>query len=145
MFGFKQNYLGIDLGTSYCRIYVNEKGIVLREPSMLCVQAEDMHQVLAMGEEAKVMLGRTPGSVVALRPMIDGVIADSDVAEVMLNYFIGRALQHRKSLIPPRAVIGVPSAITLVERSAVEDALRNTGLRQIYIVEIPVASVGGVR
>lgn len=143
MFSFSQVSLGIDLGTSNCRIFVGGKGLTLQEPSLVCVKADDMRQVLAMGEEAKKMLGRTPGNMVALKPMLDGVIADCDVAEVMLHYFVNRALRYKKSILPPRAVIGVPCEVTLVEKRAVEDALRNAGVRQIYIVEMPIVAAYG--
>ena len=114
------NDIGIDLGTANSLVYLKDKGIVLREPSVVAIQAGTKN-VLAVGNEAKAMLGRTPGNIVAIRPMKDGVIADFDVTEAMLRAFISKV--HHRKLVEPRVVVAVPSGITEVERRAVEDSV----------------------
>lgn len=138
------NDLAIDLGTANTLVFVKGKGIVLNEPSVVAVHqdARGMKKVLAVGNEAKVMLGRTPGNIVAIRPMRDGVIADFDVTEAMLKHFI-LSVHNRKSLVRPRIIIAVPSGITQVERRAVREAVESAGAREIYIIEEPMAAALG--
>jgi rod shape-determining protein MreB len=136
------NDIGIDLGTANTLVYVKGQGIVLMEPSVVAVQA-GTNNVLAVGEEAKKMLGRTPGSIVAIRPLKDGVIADFDITESMLRYFI-RKVHHRRSLVAPRVVIAVPSGITEVEKRAVKDSAEQAGARLVYLIEEPMAAAIGI-
>lgn len=133
--------MGIDLGTANTLVYVHGKGIVLREPSVVAIQ-NDTKTVLAVGEEAKRMIGRTPGNIVAIRPMKDGVIADFDVTQSMLKYFIRKAY-GRKSFIQPRVVVCVPSGVTEVEKRAVEEAAYQAGAREAYLIEEPMAAAIG--
>src|SRR3989339_913984 len=125
--GVFSNDIGIDLGTATTLVYVKGQGVVLCEPSVVAVD-RNTNQVLAVGDEAKRMLGRTPGNIVAIRPMKDGVIADFDVTEAMLRYFI-RKVHRRKPLVTPRVVIAVPSGITEVEKRAVKDSAERAGAR----------------
>jgi rod shape-determining protein MreB len=134
--------LAIDLGTANTLVYIANKGVVLREPSVVAVH-RDTKQVLAVGMEAKRMLGRTPGSIVAIRPMKDGVIANFEITEAMLKYFIMK-VHNRKRLVRPRIVIGVPSGITQVERRAVRDSAVSAGAREVYLIEEPMAAAIGV-
>jgi len=133
--------LGIDLGTANTLVHVRGKGIVIREPSVVAIRS-DTKQVLAVGEEAKRMIGRTPGNIVAIRPMKDGVIADFDVTQEMLKYFIRKAI---KNWVPihPRVVVCVPSGVTEVEKRAVDEATRQAGAREAYLVEEPMAAAIG--
>lgn len=133
--------MGIDLGTANTLVYVSGKGIVLQEPSVVAIDVNEK-VALAVGEEAKKMLGRTPGNVIALRPLRDGVIADFDIAELMLKSFIQRVNEGR-SLILPRIVIGIPSGVTGVERRAVMDAAHQAGARKVYLIDEPVAAAIG--
>lgn len=133
--------MGIDLGTANTLVYVSGKGIVLQEPSVVAIDQEDKVP-LAVGEDAKKMLGRTPGNVVALRPLRDGVIADFDTAELMLKHFIRRVHEGR-TLVSPRIVIGIPSGVTGVERRAVMEAASQAGARQVYLIDEPVAAAIG--
>ncbi len=133
--------MGIDLGTANTLVYVSGKGIVLQEPSVVAMD-QDEKVPLAVGEEAKRMLGRTPGNVVALRPLRDGVIADFDTAELMLKHFIARVNEGR-TLVAPRIVIGIPSGVTGVERRAVMDAASQAGARDVYLIDEPVAAAIG--
>lgn len=133
--------MGIDLGTANTLVYVRGKGIVLRESSVVAV-AKDRKRALAVGEQAKQMIGRTPGSIIAVRPLLDGVIADFDVAEIMLKYFISK-VHDRKSFMKPRMVIGVPSGITGVERRAVIEAALTAGAREAHLIEEPMAAAIG--
>jgi len=142
LLGLFSNDIGIDLGTANTLVYVKGQGIVLMEPSVVAVQA-GTNNVLAVGEEAKKMLGRTPGSIVAIRPLKDGVIADFDVTESMLRYFI-RKVHNRRTLIAPRVVVAVPSGITEVEKRAVKDSAEQAGARQVYLIEEPMAAAIGV-
>lgn len=142
LIGLFSNDIGIDLGTANTLVYVKGQGIVLMEPSVVAVQA-GTNNVLAVGEEAKKMLGRTPGSIVAIRPLKDGVIADFDVTESMLRYFI-RKVHNRRTLVAPRVVIAVPSGITEVEKRAVKDSAEQAGARQVYLIEEPMAAAIGV-
>jgi rod shape-determining protein MreB len=139
--GMFSNDLAIDLGTANTLVYVRGEGIVLNEPSIVAIHQAD-HSVLAVGHEAKAMLGRTPGNIVAIRPLKDGVIADFDVTEKMLRYFIQR-VHKRRLLAKPRVVICVPSGITGVEQRAVEEASIAAGARRAYIVEEPMAAAIG--
>ena len=125
--GFFSRDIGIDLGTANTILYVSGEGIVLNEPSIVAIKTAT-HEVLAVGNEDKRMLGRTPGSIDAIRPMKDGVIADFDITESMLRYFI-RRVHDRRTLISPRIVIAVPSGITEVERRAVKDSAERAGAR----------------
>ncbi|WAL58024.1 rod shape-determining protein [Thermocoleostomius sinensis] len=134
--------MGIDLGTANTLVYVSGKGIVLQEPSVVAIDQEDKVP-LAVGEDAKKMLGRTPGNVVALRPLRDGVIADFDTAELMLKHFIRRVHEGRTGLIAPRIVIGIPSGVTGVERRAVMEAASQAGARDVYLIDEPVAAAIG--
>ncbi len=140
-FNIFSNDLGIDLGSANTLVHVKGKGIVLKEPSVVAVQ-RDNGFILAVGEEAKLMIGRTPGNIVAIRPMRDGVIADFDVTENMLKYFISRALKS-KHFIKPRVVVGVPSGVTEVEKRAVIDATLQAGAREAYLIEEPMAAAIG--
>jgi rod shape-determining protein MreB len=133
--------LAVDLGTANTLVYVRGKGIVLNEPSVVAISQAD-HSLLAVGEEAKAMLGRAPGSIGVLRPLRHGVIADFDVAEKMLNHFI-RKVHHRQSLVHPRIVLTVPSEITQVEKRAVRDSAREAGAREVYLIEEPMAAAVG--
>jgi len=134
--------MGIDLGTANSLVYVKGKGIVLREPSVVAIE-RDSGQVLAVGEEAKQMIGRTPGNIVAIRPMKDGVIADFDVTQSMIKYFINRSLRNRTFLIRPRVVVSVPSGVTPVEERAVREAALQAGAREAYLIEEPMAAAIG--
>jgi len=133
--------MGIDLGTANTLVYVSGKGIVLSEPSVVAIDQSEKVP-LAVGEDAKRMLGRTPGNVVALRPLRDGVIADFDTAELMLKHFIQR-VHEGKALVSPRIVIGIPSGVTGVERRAVMEAASQAGAREVYLIDEPVAAAIG--
>jgi rod shape-determining protein MreB len=142
--GWFSNDLAIDLGTANTLVYVKGKGIVLSEPSVVAVRknVRDRNRVLAVGREAKMMLGRTPGNIVAIRPMKDGVIADFEITEAMLRHFI-RKVHNRRSLIRPRIIIAVPSGITPVEKRAVRDSAESAGAREVYLIEEPMAAAIG--
>ncbi len=135
--------MGIDLGTANSLVYVRGRGIVLREPSVVAIQ-QDTHRVLAVGLEAKQMIGRTPGNIVAIRPMKDGVIADFDVTQSMIKYFITKSLRNRTFLVRPRVVISVPSGATAVEERAVREAALQAGAREVYLIEEPMAAAIGI-
>ncbi|KAB3535916.1 rod shape-determining protein [Alkaliphilus pronyensis] len=141
IFNFFSKDMGIDLGTANTLVYVHGKGIVLSEPSVVAIQ-NDTKTVLAVGEEAKRMIGRTPGNIIAVRPMKDGVIADFDVTQSMLKYFIRKAYK-RKTLVQPRVVVCVPSGVTEVEKRAVEEAAYQAGAREAYLIEEPMAAAIG--
>ena len=138
------NDLAIDLGTANTMIFVKGRGIVLDEPSVVAVHKDirGVKKVLAVGKEAKNMLGRTPGNIVAIRPMRDGVIADFDITEAMLKHFI-LSVHNRKSLVRPRVIVAVPSGITQVERRAVRETVESAGAREIYLIEEPMAAAIG--
>jgi rod shape-determining protein MreB len=143
LLGWLSNDLAIDLGTANTLVYVKGKGIVLREPSVVAVKKDSRsNRVLAVGKEAKMMLGRTPGNIVAIRPMKDGVIADFEVTEAMLRYFI-RKVHNRRSLARPRIVVSVPSGITQVEKRAVRESAESAGAREVYLIEEPMAAAIG--
>jgi len=142
--GYFSNDMAIDLGTANTLVYVKGKGIVLSEPSVVAVRkdARQGNRVLAVGKEAKMMLGRTPGNIVAIRPMKDGVIADFEVTEAMLRHFI-RKVHARRTLIRPRIIISVPSGITQVEKRAVRESAESAGAREVYLIEEPMAAAIG--
>jgi rod shape-determining protein MreB len=142
--GWFSNDLAIDLGTANTLVYVKGKGIVLSEPSVVAVRknARDRNRVLAVGRDAKMMLGRTPGNIVAIRPMKDGVIADFEITEAMLRHFI-RKVHNRRSLIRPRIIVCVPSGITPVEKRAVRESAESAGAREVYLIEEPMAAAIG--
>lgn len=137
--------IGIDLGTANSLVFAKNRGIVLREPSVVAIQAGSK-RVLAVGEEAKRMLGKTPGNIVAIRPMKSGVIADFDITEAMIKYFIEKVCPPRfySKYAKPRMVIAVPSGITEVEKRAVEEAARNAGAGDVFLIEEPMAAAIGV-
>lgn len=137
--------MGIDLGTSNTLVYVKEKGIVINEPSVVAINTRT-DQILAVGEEARKMVGKTPGHIVATKPLIDGVISDFEVTEKMLKHFIEKVHRESSSLLPrPRVVIGIPLGVTEVERKAVEDATLHAGAREVYLIEEPMAAAIGAR
>lgn len=140
--GLFSNDIGIDLGTATTLVYVKGKGIVVCEPSVVAVERGTSH-VLAVGAEAKRMLGRTPGNIVAIRPMRDGVITDFEITEAMLRRFIER-VRNRRFQIRPRIVIAIPSGITEVEKRAVKESAERAGAREVYLIEEPVAAAIGV-
>ena len=136
------NDIGIDLGTANTLVFVRDRGIVLREPSVVAIQT-GTKQVLAVGEEAKRMLGRTPGNITAIRPMKAGVIADFEITEAMLRYFI-KKIHNRRKVVRPRIIIAVPSDITEVEKRAVKDSATHAGAREVFLIEEPMAAAIGV-
>jgi rod shape-determining protein MreB len=142
--GLFSNDLAIDLGTANTLVYMKGKGIVLREPSVVAVRKDSKGgtKVLAVGREAKLMLGRTPGNITAIRPMKDGVIADFEVTEAMLRHFI-RKVHNRATLVRPRIIICVPSGITQVEKRAVRESAESAGAREVYLIEEPMAAAIG--
>ncbi|MFC1500976.1 rod shape-determining protein [Elusimicrobiota bacterium] len=142
-FSLFSNDMGIDLGTATVLVYVKGQGIVLREPSVVAIEKESRN-ILAIGAEAKRMLGKTPADIIAVRPLRDGVIADFEVTERMIRYFIKKVHNHR-SLLHPRIVVGVPSGITEVERRAVRESAEQAGAREVYIIEEPMAAAIGAR
>ncbi|MGR0482655.1 MAG: rod shape-determining protein [Candidatus Electronema sp. VV] len=139
LFGWMSSDLAIDLGTANTVLYVKGKGIVLREPSVVAVRGG---RVLAVGTEAKEMLGKTPGNIDAIRPMRDGVIADFEVCEAMLRYFINK-VHNRRTLVHPRIIISVPSGITQVEKRAVRESAESAGAREVFLIEEPMAAAIG--
>nr|WP_330409752.1 rod shape-determining protein [Romboutsia maritimum] len=143
MFGFNKmtKDMGIDLGTANTLVYIKGQGIVVREPSVVAIR-DDSKEVLAVGEEAKRMIGRTPGNIVAIRPMKDGVIADFDVTQSMLSYFIQKAAA-KKGVVSPRIAICVPFGVTEVEKRAIEEAARQAGAKDAYLIEEPMAAAIG--
>lgn len=144
MFGFFNSFskdMGIDLGTANTLVHLKGKGIIIREPSVVAVE-KDTNTVLAVGAEAKRMIGRTPGNIIAIRPLKDGVIADFDITQAMLRFFIKKAIRN-KSFVRPRVVIGVPSGVTAVEKRAVVDAAIQAGAREAYLFEEPMAAAIG--
>lgn len=145
LFGYFSHDIGVDLGTANTLIYVKGKGIVINEPSVVAMNTKT-RQVLAVGDEAKSMVGRTPANIVATRPLVDGVVSDFEVTEYMLKYFIEKVHRESFSLFPrPRVVVGIPSGVTEVEKRAVEEATLNAGARQAYLIEEPMAAAIGAR
>lgn len=145
LFGFISKDLAIDLGTANTLVYVKGKGIVSNEPSVVAVHRDSRgtKKVIAVGEEAKKMLGKTPGNIMAIRPLKDGVIADFEITEAMLKYFIQK-IHNKKSYARPRIVISVPSGITPVEKRAVKESAESAGAREVYLIEEPMAAAIGV-
>jgi rod shape-determining protein MreB len=145
LFGAFSQDVGIDLGTANTLVYVRGKGIVINEPSVVALN-QKTKQILAIGHEAQIMVGKTPSHIVATRPLVDGVVSDFEVTEQMLKYFIDRVHKEGFSLLPrPRVVIGIPYGVTEVERRAVEEAAMNAGARQAFLIEEPVAAAIGAR
>ncbi len=143
LFGFLSADMAIDLGTANTLVYVKGRGIVLNEPSVVAIaEVKGKKQVLAVGEEAKQMLGRTPGNIRAIRPLRDGVIADFEVAEEMIKYFI-RKVHNRRSFASPLVVVCVPSGSTAVERRAIQESAESAGARKVYLIEEPMAAAIG--
>jgi rod shape-determining protein MreB len=144
LLGLFSNDLAIDLGTANTLVYMKGKGIVLHEPSVVAIKkdAKGANKILAVGKEAKMMLGRAPGNIVAIRPMKDGVIADFETTEAMLRHFI-RTVHHRKTLVRPRIIICVPSGITQVEKRAVRESAESAGAREVFLIEEPMAAAIG--
>ncbi len=138
------NDVGIDLGTANTLVYVRGRGIVINEPSVVAVN-QKTGQVVAVGGQAKQMLGRTPSHILPVKPLVDGVISDFEVTEEMIAYLLNKAQSHSRKLLGPRVVVGVPSGITNVEIRAVRDATRNAGAREVHIVEEPMAAAIGIR
>lgn len=138
------NDIGIDLGTSNTLVYLKGHGIVINEPSVVALNIKT-NQILAVGKEAKEMIGRTPGHIKAIRPLVEGVISDFEVTEEMLSYLINKANKISKKLARPRVLVGVPSGTTNVETRAVYDAARSAGARVVYLVEEPMAAAIGIR
>jgi rod shape-determining protein MreB and related proteins len=139
---FFSNDVGIDLGTANTLVYLRGKGVIISEPSVVAIN-QKTGQVVAVGNEAKIMLGRTPGHIMAVRPLVDGVISDFEVTEEMMAYFLGKVQKISSKLLGPRVVVGVPSGITNVEIRAVRDAARSAGAREVHIVEEPMAGAIG--
>ncbi|MDO8430645.1 MAG: rod shape-determining protein [Candidatus Taylorbacteria bacterium] len=144
IYRYLSNDIGIDLGTANTLVYLKGHGIVVNEPSVVAVN-QKTGRVVAVGTVAKDMLGRTPPHIVAVRPLVDGVISDFEVTEEMIAYLIKKAQQYSKKILGPRVVVGVPSGVTNVEIRAVRDATRNAGAREVYIVEEPMAGAIGIR
>jgi len=145
IFGLFSNDLAIDLGTANTLVYVKNQGIVCNEPSVVAIQQSHERvgkKVLAVGAEAKKMLGRTPGNIVAIRPLKDGVIADFEITGVMLRYFIQK-VHNRRALVRPRIIIGVPIGVTEVEKRAVLESAKSAGAREVYLIEEPLAAAIG--
>jgi len=144
-FGIFSKDIGIDLGTANTLVYVKGKGIVINEPSVVAIN-QKTGQILAIGQEAKKMVGRTPAHIVASRPLVAGVVSDFEVTEQMLKFFIDKVHRESFSLLPrPRVVVGIPSGVTEVEKRAVEDATRSAGAREVYLIEEPMAAAIGIR
>lgn len=145
IFGNFSKDIGIDLGTANTLVYVKGKGIVINEPSVVAINKKTGH-ILAIGKEAKRMVGKTPGHIVAIRPLVDGVVSDFEVTEQMLKYFIEKVHKESFSILPrPRVLIGIPSGITEVEKKAVIDAATNAGAREAYLIDEPMAAAIGAR
>lgn len=145
IFGFFSKDIGIDLGTANTLVYVKGRGIVINEPSVVAIN-QKTGQILSIGQEAKKMVGRTPAHIVASRPLVAGVVSDFEVTEQMLKFFIDKVHRESFSILPrPRVVVGIPSGVTEVEKKAVEDAVRNAGAREVYLIEEPMAAAIGVR
>ncbi len=144
LYAMLSNDIGIDLGTANTLVYVKGRGIVLNEPSVVAIN-QKTGQVVAIGKQAKQMLGRTPQHIVAVRPVVDGVISDFEVTEEMITYLLNSAQREAKKFFSPRVVVGVPSGITNVEIRAVRDATKNAGAREVFVVEEPVAAAIGMK
>ncbi|MDD4358286.1 MAG: rod shape-determining protein [Candidatus Pacebacteria bacterium] len=138
------NDIAIDLGTANCLVYVRGRGIILSEPSVVAIN-QKTGQVLAIGREAEKMVGKTPGHIVATRPLVNGVVSDFEVTEQMLRYLFERAREDKINIIKPRAVVGIPCGVTEVERKAVIDAAKSAGAREVFLIEEPMAATIGAR
>ncbi|HOC53833.1 MAG TPA: rod shape-determining protein [Candidatus Pacearchaeota archaeon] len=136
--------IAIDLGTANCLVYVRGRGIILSEPSVVAVNKKT-NQVLAIGREAEKMVGKTPGHIVAIKPLVSGVISDFEVTEQMLRYLIQRATQEKFYVLKPRVIVGIPSGVTEVEKKAVIDATKSAGAREVFLIEEPMAAAIGAR
>jgi len=145
LFGIFSKDVGIDLGTANTLVYVKGRGIVINEPSVVAIN-QKTGQILSIGQEAKKMVGRTPGHIIASRPLVAGVVSDFEVTEQMLKFFIDKVHRESFSILPrPRVVVGIASGVTEVEKKAVEDATRNAGAREVYLIEEPMAAAIGIR
>lgn len=145
LLGFWSTDIGIDLGTANTLVYVRDKGIVINEPSIVALNKKT-GKILAIGSEARKMIGRTPGSIEVIRPLVNGVVSDFEVTEQMLKYFIDKVHTGTFSIMPrPRVVVGIPSGVTEVERRAAQDATYNAGAREVFLIEEPVAAALGAR
>lgn len=144
IYNYLSNDIGIDLGTANTLVYLRGHGIVVNEPSVVAVN-QKTGRIVAVGAAAKEMLGRTPSHIIAIRPLVDGVISDFEVTEEMISYLIKKAELYSKKMLGPRVVVGVPSGVTNVEIRAVRDATKNAGAREVYIVEEPMAGAIGIR
>ncbi len=143
--GIFSHDIGIDLGTANSLVYVRGKGIVINEPSVVAVNNKTK-QIVAIGDEAKKMVGRTPAYIIATRPLVDGVVSDFEITEQMLRYFIEKVHRESFTLLPrPRVIVGIPSGVTEVEKRAVEEAALNAGARKVYLIEEPMAAAIGAR
>lgn len=136
--------IAIDLGTANCLVYVRGRGIILSEPSVVALNKKT-GQVLAIGREAEKMVGKTPAHIVAIRPLVNGVISDFEVTEQMLRYLIDRVRQDKFTLLKPRVIVGIPSGVTEVEKKAVKDATKSAGAREVFLIEEPMAAAIGAR
>ncbi len=134
--------MGIDLGTANTLVHLKGKGVIIKEPSVVAIES-NTGKVLSVGEDAKKMIGRTPGNIIAIRPMKDGVIADFDVTQAMLRYFIGKALEKKSPFVKPRVVISIPTGCTTVEERAVREAAQSAGAKEAYLLEEPMAAAIG--
>jgi len=145
IFGAFSKDIGIDLGTANTLVYTKNRGIVINEPSVVAIN-QKTGQVLAIGQEAKKMVGRTPGHIIASRPLVAGVVSEFEITEQMLKYFIDKVHRESFTILPrPRVVIGIPSGVTEVEKRAVEDAARSAGAREVFLIEEPMAAAIGIR
>jgi len=136
--------IAIDLGTANCLVYVRGRGIILSEPSVVALNKKT-GQVLAIGREAEKMVGKTPSHIIAIRPLVNGVISDFEVTEQMLRYLIDRARHDKFTLLKPRVIVGIPSGVTEVEKKAVKDATKSAGAREVFLIEEPMAAAIGAR
>ncbi len=144
LYNYLSNDIGIDLGTANTLVYLRGHGIVVNEPSVVAVN-QKTGRIVAVGVAAKDMIGRTPSHIIAIRPLVDGVISDFEVTEEMISYLVKKAELYSKKMLGPRVVVGVPSGVTNVEIRAVRDATKNAGAREVYIVEEPMAGAIGIR
>lgn len=145
LLGMFSHDVGIDLGTANTLVYIKGRGVIINEPSVVAIN-QKTKQVLAIGEEARQMVGRTPGHIVAIKPLVDGVVSDFEVTEQMLKYFISKVHKEGFTLLPrPRVIVGIPYGVTEVERRAVEEGSLNAGAREVYLIEEPIAAAIGAR
>ncbi len=145
LLGMFSHDVGIDLGTANTLVYIKGRGVIINEPSVVAIN-QKTKQVLAIGEEARQMVGRTPGHIVAIKPLVDGVVSDFEVTEQMLKYFISKVHKEGFTLLPrPRVIVGIPYGVTEVERRAVEEGSINAGAREVYLIEEPIAAAIGAR